>query len=220
MRLHRNSRNNGRKCCRTTRIYRLLSVVRGLWSLHAPANKSRNPFSASGKFSDWRQIVIQLQGITAFNQPEIADALKLTEPQRQTMREIEVETFIMLSEMLSERSNLSDEQTRRYNRQGLMRSAMDKCLAAITPAQLVIWKKNDRRSIPRSFVGCFTGCTATAINHFVGSFLAESRDGDPSFVLHLRLQFSQFDPICVNHSTRHPIPPQRGYFFASCVMDR
>ncbi len=84
-----------------------------------------------------KQIVIQLQGITAFNQPEIADALKLTESQRQAMREIEVETFIMLSE----RSTLTDEQTRRDKRQGLMRSAMDKCLSALTPAQLVSWKK-------------------------------------------------------------------------------
>jgi hypothetical protein len=84
-----------------------------------------------------KQIVIQLQGITAFNQPEIADALKLVEPQRQAMRQIEVETFIMLSE----HSNLTDEQTRRDKRQGLMRSAMDKCLAALTPAQLAIWKK-------------------------------------------------------------------------------
>ncbi len=88
-----------------------------------------------------KQIVIQLQGITAFNQPEIADELKLMEPQRQVMRQIEVETFIMLSEMLSKRSNLTDEQTRRDKRQGLMRSAMDKCLATLTPAQLVIWKK-------------------------------------------------------------------------------
>jgi hypothetical protein len=84
-----------------------------------------------------KQIVIQLQGITAFNQPEIADALKLVEPQRQAMRQIEVETFIMLSE----HSNLTDEQTRRDKRQGLMRSAMDKCLAALTPAQSAIWKK-------------------------------------------------------------------------------
>jgi eukaryotic-like serine/threonine-protein kinase len=84
-----------------------------------------------------KQIVIQLQGITAFNQPEFADALKLTEPQRQTMRQIEVETFIMLSE----HPNLADEDTRRDKRQGLIQSAMDKCLAALTPAQLVIWKK-------------------------------------------------------------------------------
>jgi len=84
-----------------------------------------------------KQIVIQLQGITAFNQPEIADALKLTESQRQTMREIEVETFIMFGE----HSNSTDEQTNHDKRQGIMRSAMDKCLAVLTPAQLVIWKK-------------------------------------------------------------------------------
>jgi hypothetical protein len=84
-----------------------------------------------------KQIVVQLQGITAFNQPEIADALKLTEPQRQMMRQIEVETFVMLSE----RSNSADEQTRRDRWQKMMQSAMDKCLALLTPTQLVIWKK-------------------------------------------------------------------------------
>jgi serine/threonine protein kinase len=89
------------------------------------------------KIQRLKQIVIQLQGITAFNQSEIADALKLTEPQRQVMRQIEAETFIMLSE----RSESTDERTRRDKRQSLMRSAMNKCLATLMPAQSVIWKK-------------------------------------------------------------------------------
>jgi eukaryotic-like serine/threonine-protein kinase len=83
-----------------------------------------------------KQIVIQLQGITAFDQPEIADALGLTEAQRQAMRQIEIETFIRLGEP----SQSGDENSRRGVRQRFMQSAMSKCLATLTPAQTAIWK--------------------------------------------------------------------------------
>jgi len=84
-----------------------------------------------------KQILIQLQGITAFNQAEIADQLKLTEPQRRLMRQIEVEAFVMLVEL----SQSSDEKDRHQMGRRLMRTAMDKCLAALTPTQAGAWTK-------------------------------------------------------------------------------
>jgi hypothetical protein len=83
-----------------------------------------------------KQILLQLQGITVFTQPEIADALKLTESQRQAMRQIEGDTFMMLGE----RSEAGDDNTRREARRRLMKSAMEQCLAKLTPAQSAIWK--------------------------------------------------------------------------------
>jgi hypothetical protein len=88
------------------------------------------------KIQRLEQIVIQLQGIAAFNQPEIADELKLAEAQRQAMRQIEIETFIRLGEP----SQSDDENSRRGVRQRVIQSAMTKCLATLRPAQLAIWK--------------------------------------------------------------------------------
>lgn len=90
------------------------------------------------KIQRLKQIILQLQGVMAFNLSEVVDALKLTESQRQTMRQTEVEAFIMLAENAE---SATDEQTRRDKRQSLMRSAMDKCLAVLTPVQLATWKK-------------------------------------------------------------------------------
>ncbi|MEN6557167.1 MAG: serine/threonine-protein kinase [Thermoguttaceae bacterium] len=84
-----------------------------------------------------KQIVLQLQGITAFNQPEVVEALKLSDAQRQTMRQIEVETFMTLGERSADSS---DEATRRQRRRELMQSAMKKCLAALSPNQATAWR--------------------------------------------------------------------------------
>lgn len=84
-----------------------------------------------------KQIILQLQGITAFEQPEVVDALRLTESQRQAMRQIEAETFIMLGE----RSEFDDQQTRRERKRQLLQSAMTKCLAVLTPVQSTTWQE-------------------------------------------------------------------------------
>ncbi|MEN6407116.1 MAG: serine/threonine-protein kinase [Thermoguttaceae bacterium] len=84
-----------------------------------------------------KQIVLQLQGITAFNQPEIAESLKLSDAQRQTMRQIEVETFMTLGERSADSP---DESTRRQRRRDLMHSAMKQCVAALSPDQATAWR--------------------------------------------------------------------------------
>jgi len=84
-----------------------------------------------------KQIILQLQGITAFDQPDVVDALRLTESQRQALRQIEAETFIMLGE----RSEADDQQTRRERKRQLLQSAMTKCLAVLTPAQSTTWRE-------------------------------------------------------------------------------
>jgi eukaryotic-like serine/threonine-protein kinase len=83
-----------------------------------------------------KQIFTQLQGVMAFSQPEIADALKLTGPQQQAIRQIMDEAFMRQSE----RPESADKETRHAAREAIMRSVMDKCLAQLTPAQLLIWK--------------------------------------------------------------------------------
>jgi hypothetical protein len=53
------------------------------------------PPKATLTFADkLKQIITQLQGIMVSVEPEIADALKLTGPQRQAMRQILDETFM------------------------------------------------------------------------------------------------------------------------------
>jgi hypothetical protein len=88
------------------------------------------------KIERLKQIITQLQGITAFNRPEIADALKLTDIQRQAMRQIGEETFIRLSD----HSESAEKGSFHATWQELMHAAMDKCLAQLTPDQREIWK--------------------------------------------------------------------------------
>jgi eukaryotic-like serine/threonine-protein kinase len=88
------------------------------------------------KIKRLKQITTQLQGFAAFSQPEIADALKLTGPQQQAMRQIVDEAFMRHTE----RSEPADKEARRAAREELIRSAMDKCLAQLTPAQLLTWQ--------------------------------------------------------------------------------
>jgi serine/threonine protein kinase len=83
------------------------------------------------------QIRIQLQGFLAFNQPEIAAALHLTESQRQALRQIEAEAFLLLGE----RSEASDAKLRRNAETELSRVAMEKSLAVLTPDQSKRWKE-------------------------------------------------------------------------------
>ena len=83
------------------------------------------------------QIRIQLQGFRAFNEPEIVGSLELTESQRQAIRQIEVETFVLMSE----RRDLTDEAARRDLRDSLFQSAMDASRAVLTPSQLRRWKE-------------------------------------------------------------------------------
>ena len=83
-----------------------------------------------------QQIRIQLQGFMAFNEPELVAALKLTDLQRQGIRQVEVETFVMMREAWG----MTDENARRELRDNLFQAALDKSLALLTPGQLGLWK--------------------------------------------------------------------------------
>ena len=86
-----------------------------------------------------KQINIQLQGITAFNQPEIADQLKLTQSQRELMRQIEIETFILLQ--MNESTGSHGKMSPHKEKRRILNLSMEKSLEALTPEQLTIWKK-------------------------------------------------------------------------------
>jgi hypothetical protein len=83
------------------------------------------------------QIRLQLCGIRAFDEPEIVRALKLTDSQRQAIRQFAVETFVLLND----RKDLpTDEAARRALRESLFRAATDKSLAVLTPDQRTRWQ--------------------------------------------------------------------------------
>lgn len=83
------------------------------------------------------QIRLQLSGSRAFDEPEIVRALKLTDSQRQAIRQFHVETFVLLND----RKDLStDEAARRTLRESLFRAATDKTLALLTPDQRNRWQ--------------------------------------------------------------------------------
>ena len=82
------------------------------------------------------QIRLQFCRFRGLNEPKIVEALQLTESQRQALRQIELETFVLLTE----RENPTDEATRCELRASLFQSAMDKSLAVLTPAQLQQWQ--------------------------------------------------------------------------------
>jgi serine/threonine protein kinase len=81
------------------------------------------------------QIRIQLVGFMAFGEPRIVKALGVSESQRETIRQIEADTFLLLDEGKS----LSEGSSRQTARASLFRQAMDRCLAVLTPAQLNQW---------------------------------------------------------------------------------
>jgi hypothetical protein len=82
------------------------------------------------------QIALQLQGLNAFNQPEIISQLQLTDAQRQTIRQIETECF----------ASLGDYEAAAHHgppppelREKAFRAANDKALAVLAPEQLKRW---------------------------------------------------------------------------------
>jgi hypothetical protein len=83
------------------------------------------------------QIRLQLQGFMAFNEPVIVAALKLAESQRQALRQIEGETFMLMKEG----GDIADETARRESRKNLLRSAMEKSLAILAPNQSSQWQE-------------------------------------------------------------------------------
>jgi serine/threonine protein kinase len=90
------------------------------------------------------QIRIQLAGFIAFSEPKIVKALGLTESQRESIRQIEAETFLMIDEgkillLADDEPTASDGPQRKVSRASLHRSALDKCLAVLSPTQLNQW---------------------------------------------------------------------------------
>jgi serine/threonine protein kinase len=83
------------------------------------------------------QIRLQLQGFLAFNEPLVVTALKLTDSQREALRQIEGETFMLMKE----RSDISEESARRAVRKDLLLAAMEKSLAVLTAEQQDQWRK-------------------------------------------------------------------------------
>jgi serine/threonine protein kinase len=90
-----------------------------------------------GQLKRLSQIRLQLQGFTAFGEPEVVSALKLADPQRQALRQIEGEALMLMKD----RSDTADEAGRQDSRKNIVHSAMEKCLAVLTPEQLVEWRK-------------------------------------------------------------------------------
>ncbi|HPM80851.1 MAG TPA: serine/threonine-protein kinase [Candidatus Anammoximicrobium sp.] len=82
------------------------------------------------------QIRLQFCRFRGLNEPKVVEALQLTESQRQALRQIELETFVLLTE----REESTDEAARRELRASLFQSAMDKSLAVLTPGQLQQWQ--------------------------------------------------------------------------------
>ena len=74
----------------------------------------------------------------AFSQPEVAARLGLTDEQRQTIRQIEMEAFALMWDPL-------DAENRKPaagdSQETILRAAMAKALAVLTPEQLAEWKK-------------------------------------------------------------------------------
>ena len=91
----------------------------------------------AGQLQRLEQIRIQLVGFGAFSEPKIIQAIELTESQREAMRQIEAETFLLLDEG----KKVTDESARRGMRASLFQSAMDKCLAVLSPSQLTRWQE-------------------------------------------------------------------------------
>ena len=84
------------------------------------------------------QITLQLQGPMAFSQPEVIAKLQLTDAQRQTFRQIEMEAFA------SARDSSDGEHQRLPPgkfRETVLQPIVNKILAVLTPEQLTQWKK-------------------------------------------------------------------------------
>jgi serine/threonine protein kinase len=83
------------------------------------------------------QIRLQLQGFAAFSEPKVVSTLKLTDSQRQALRQIEGEAFMFMKDG----GDLANDAARRESRGNVLRSAMGKSLAVLTPGQLSQWHK-------------------------------------------------------------------------------
>jgi uncharacterized protein YfbU (UPF0304 family) len=83
------------------------------------------------------QIRLQLQGFAAFSEPKVVSSLKLTDSQRQALRQIEGEAFMFMKNL----GDLANDAARRESRGNVLRSAMGKSLAVLTPSQLSQWNE-------------------------------------------------------------------------------
>jgi eukaryotic-like serine/threonine-protein kinase len=84
------------------------------------------------------QITLQLQGPRAFSQSEVIAKLRLTDAQRQEIRQIEMEAFAS-AWGFSEGPRMGPPPGR--FRETVLQPAMEKALAVLTPEQLAEWKK-------------------------------------------------------------------------------
>ena len=82
------------------------------------------------------QITLQLQGPRAFNEPEIAVKLRLTDPQRQAIRQIVMETFAS-----AWASSEHGPPRRDLFHKTVLQPAVEKILKLLTPQQLAEWRK-------------------------------------------------------------------------------
>ena len=84
------------------------------------------------------QITLQLQGPRVFSQPEVIAKLRLTDGQRQKIRQIEMEALASMWDSPSdEHKRLSPGSFRKI----VLLPATEKALAVLTPEQLAQWKK-------------------------------------------------------------------------------
>lgn len=83
------------------------------------------------------QIALQLQGFLAFSQPNVAEMLKLTDAQRQSIRRIVMEAIATFWE----EENRSQEPPRPEFRQTLFRATTERAVALLTAEQQVKWQE-------------------------------------------------------------------------------
>jgi Spy/CpxP family protein refolding chaperone len=81
-----------------------------------------------GQLKRLKQITWQQQGAGAFRDAEVASALKLTDEQKQKMRDIQQSAF-------GEMRDLGRDEEARKKRQEILKATNDKLLALLTPEQ-------------------------------------------------------------------------------------
>jgi serine/threonine protein kinase len=91
----------------------------------------------ASQLSRLSEIMVQLQGPMAFEQPEIVERLRMTETQCERVRQIGAETFREMCDFTkADRvTSLTDLHAQ------IMQKAMDRVLAILTAEQLVRWKQ-------------------------------------------------------------------------------
>jgi eukaryotic-like serine/threonine-protein kinase len=99
-------------------------------------DRSLRSLLSSGQFSRLRQIHIQTIGPMAFSEPDVVQSLKLADSQRRAVRQILVESILLPGE----HPELKDETARGELQKSLLKSAMEKLLALLTPEQSARWK--------------------------------------------------------------------------------